>query len=97
MARVLRPGGLVFFTMMGPTNYYITHHLKDVHGGVYEISIDEKGHRLEGVKEMIFLVRDEEHLKDLFSEFECLTSGYFDQRMFDLRSNFHWIFVGRKA
>ena len=39
---------------------------------------------------------DEEELKDLFSEFECLSTGYFDQSMFDMTSTFHWIFVGKK-
>ena len=43
-----------------------------------------------------YLVRDEDELKGLFSEFECLSVGYFDQKMFDLLSNFHWIFIGKK-
>lgn len=97
LARCLRPGGLVFFTMMGPQNYYITHHTRSVHGEVYECVIDQPGHRLNGVRELIYLVRDEDHLQDLFGQFECVTWGYFDQRMFDLRSNFHWIFVGRNG
>lgn len=97
MARVLRPGGLVFFTMLGPRNYYIQYHTKRIHDGkIYEIVIDDPAHRLSGLKELIYLVRDERELKDLFSDFECVTTGYFDQSMFDMSSNFHWIFVGRK-
>ncbi len=96
--RVLRPGGIVFFTMMGPRNYYITHHLKQVYGGrVYEIRIEDKGHRLYGLRELILIVRDEVELCRLFDAFEPVTVGYFDQRMFDMHSNFHFIFVGRKV
>jgi len=95
--RILRPGGFVFFTMMGKRNYYITHFLKQIHGErVYEINIQDKNHRLYGVKELILAVRDEEDLCSLFDVFEPVTVGYFDQKMFDLYSNFHYIFVGKK-
>lgn len=96
--RVLRPGGVVFFTMMGPRNYYITHHLKAVHanGTIYDVRVEEKGHRLEGVREVVLVAKDEKHLCKMFSAFEPVTVGYFDQKMFDLHSNFHWIFAGRK-
>lgn len=96
-SRCLRPGGAVFFTMMGPNNYYIRYHTKQVHGGrVYEVGIDDPAHRITGSWGLNFLVRDEEELVDLFSEFECVTTGYFDQKMFDMKSNYHWIFAGRK-
>ncbi len=96
MARVLRPGGTVFFTMMGSYNNYITHHTKQIHNGrVYEIRIEDPDHRLSGVSEIIFLVRDRDDLKDLFSEFDCISTGYFDQSMFEMNSNFHWIFIGK--
>jgi len=95
-SRCLKPGGIVFFTMYGPTSYYIRYHTKQIHDRrIYEIDIDDPKHRLYGLHEMVYLVRDEEDLKDLFSDFECVTTGYFDQRMFDL-DNFHWIFAGRK-
>ena len=97
LKRILRPGGFVFFTMMGKRNYYITHFLKQIHGErVYEINIQDKNHRLYGVKELILAVRDEEDLCSLFDVFEPVTVGYFDQKMFDLYSNFHYIFVGKK-
>ena len=96
-SRCLRPGGAVFFTMMGPKNYTIRYYTKKIHSGkIYEIGIDDPSHRISGSWGMNYLVRDEEELVDLFSEFECVTTGYFDQRMFDMKSNFHWIFVGRK-
>ncbi|MFQ5801313.1 MAG: class I SAM-dependent methyltransferase [Candidatus Methylomirabilales bacterium] len=97
LSRCLRPGGVVFFTMMAPRNYYITHHLTQIHPGrIYEVTV-QPGHRLAGVRHFYYIVRDEEELKSLFSEFECLTVGHFDQSMFDLVSNFHWIFIGKKS
>jgi len=95
--RCLKPSGVVFFTMMGSNNYYITHHAKQIHNDrIYEVRITEPGHRLYGVKELIFMVRDREDLCSLFSQFKVLSTGYFDQSMFDLYSNFHWIFIGTK-
>ena len=91
LSRCLRPGGAVFFTMMGPRNYYITHHAKQIHpGNVFEIWID-------GVREFVYIVSDTDALVSLFSEFECITTGYFDQKILDLTSNFHWIFIGKKG
>ena len=96
--RVLESNGVVFFTMYGPKNYYFTYHLKSIHTeGIYEISVGDPHHRLQGHRELVYLVRDEEELKKLFSDFECITTGYFDQAMFDMKSNFHWIFAGRKT
>lgn len=97
LGRCLRPGGLVFFTMLGARNYYFTHHTKRIHDGeTCEVVIEDPSHRLYGLKELVYVVRDEEHLRRLFSDFECVNIGYFDMSMFDVKSNFHWIFVGRK-
>lgn len=98
LARVLRPDGIVFFTMYGSYNYYMTHHTKQIHNGeTYEVRIEDPAHRLCGLKELVYVVRDEAELKDLFSDFGWLTTGYYDQAMFDMHSTFHWIFVGKKA
>ncbi|HPF98918.1 MAG TPA: class I SAM-dependent methyltransferase [Kiritimatiellia bacterium] len=97
LARCLKPGGIVFFTMMGPKNYYIREHVKKVVGKrLCDVRIEDRAHRLYGVHEMIYLVKTRKELVSLFSEFECLSVGYFDQAMFDMHSNFHWIFIGRK-
>ncbi len=97
MSRCLRPGGVVFFTMMGPRNYYITDYTKRiVTEHVHDVRIDDPGHRLHGVRELVYLVRTRSELKSLFSMFSCLSTGYFDQQMFDMRSNYHWIFIGEK-
>ena len=71
--------------MMGPRNYYITHLTKQIRkGGVYEVTIEDPKHRLFGLRELIYLVRDEDHLKKVCSEFDCIDTGYFDQKMFDM-------------
>lgn len=95
--RVLKPGGTFFVTMMGPKNYYISDFTRHVENGVHRVRIDLAGHRLEGVKEDVLLCRDEEHLKELFREFALVSVGYFDQKMFDMNSNFHWVYVGKRA
>lgn len=95
--RCLRPGGLVFLTILGARNYYFTHHTKRIHDGeTCEVVIEDPSHRLYGLRELVYVVRDEEHLRRLFSDFECVNIGYFDMSMFDMKSSFHWIFVGKK-
>ena len=83
--------------MVGPKNYSIVEHSQQVGDSkLYAVTHDDPAHRRYGSWGYEYLVSDEEELKDLFSEFECLSTGYFDQSMFDMTSNFHWIFVGRK-
>lgn len=95
-SRCLRPGGVVFVTMMGRQNYFLTHHATAIKGGpVYEVTMDP-AHRLTGLRQFIYAVRDQQELTSLFDEFECLSIGHFDQGIFDMVSNFHWIFIGRK-
>jgi SAM-dependent methyltransferase len=98
LLRILKPGGSIFITMMGVRHYYITHHLKELSqdAQIYKIRVTDPAHRLYGVSEDVLAVRDENHLIDLFNEFENVSVGYFDQSMFDMYSNFHFIFVGRK-
>jgi SAM-dependent methyltransferase len=98
LKRVLRPNGVVFFTMMGTQNYYITHFLKQIHSDrVYEVRIEDEKHRLNGTQEHVLITKDEQDLCYLFDSFKSITTGYFDQKMFDLYSNFHYIFVGKKT
>ncbi len=92
--RILKKNGIVYFTMMGPKNYYITKYSNKLEDFLYEVEIGGN-HRLSGYHEFIFVVQDERQLKDLFSMFDCITTGYFDQKMFDMESNFHWIFAGK--
>lgn len=41
-----------------------------------------------------YVVHDTDELKSLFSKFECLSTDYFDQSMFGMKSNFRWVSVG---
>ena len=96
--RTLKNNGLFFCTMMSRENYSISHHSKLMKDDVFTVEMPSD-HRLSGTsgyKEHIFVPRDEDHLTSLFPAFEPVTIGYFDQRMFDMHSNKHWIFVGRK-
>jgi SAM-dependent methyltransferase len=94
--RVLKPGGAIFLTMMGGRNYYITTgYAKPIGANLYELKIGGD-HRLSGFHQIFYIVPDEADLLGLFSMFEPLTTGYFDQAMFDMKSNFHWIFVGTR-
>jgi hypothetical protein len=96
LRRILKPGGAAFFTMMGKRNYYVTEgHAKPIGSNVYELKIGGD-HRLKGFHQIFYIVSDEDHLRSIFSMFQPLTVGYFDQAMFDLKSNFHWIFAGVK-
>ena len=95
--RFLRPRGPVFFSMIGFRNYYFTHYLKQVHDNrVYEIEINDPKHRLNSIHEYLLPIRDENDLRTMFDMFEPLTIGYFDQKLFDVHSNFHYIFAGKK-
>jgi SAM-dependent methyltransferase len=96
--RCLKPGGMVLFTMMGQTCYYISKYTKKVHNDrIHEVLIDEPGHRLFGHKELIYVVRDKDDVKNLFSDFNCITTGYTDFNLSGDESGFHWIFIGEKT
>lgn len=93
-SRILKPGGIVYFTMMGTrSNYIVQGHAKPVSGDIYEIHV--KSGRMAGIHEIVYIVKDEDHLTDLFSEFDTVTVGYFRMAQFDLESTFHWIYCGR--
>lgn len=94
--RVLRPGGVMFATLMGLSHYYLTCHAVRMEGGVWEVAITEPGHRLFGQREIVVPVRDATHLHDLFVDFEPMTIGHYDFSMFDVPSAFHWLYAGRR-
>lgn len=94
--RVLKPGGVIFVTMIGLENYFITKGYATTQGeSIYELKIGGD-HRLNGTHQVFYVIRNETDLTDLFSMFRPLTVGFFDQGMFDMTSNFHWIFAGTK-
>ncbi len=94
LKRILKPGGIVMFTMMGAKNYFIAENTKKVNGKIHEVEFS-KEHRLAESKQIIYVVDTEDELKDLFSDFKCVKTGYFDIDVMD-GSNYHWIFIGKK-
>ena len=93
LKRVLRPGGAVFFTLVGDKNYLISKYTKNVSGKVHEVVLD--GHRMSDFYQYIYVVDGENDLKNLFSDFTCLHVGHFDIDVLE-GSNFHWIYIGKK-
>lgn len=93
LKRVLKPGGVVFFTMVGHKNYLISKYTKNVSNKVHEVVLD--GHRMSDFLQFIYVVDDENDLKNLFSDFTCLHVGHFDIDVME-GGNFHWIFIGKK-
>lgn len=94
LKRVLKPNGVVLFTMMGSKNYFVAQNTKKISGKIHEVEFKAE-HRLAGLKQVIYVVDSEIELKELFSDFDCLKVGYFDIDIMD-GSNFHWIFIGQK-
>jgi ubiquinone/menaquinone biosynthesis C-methylase UbiE len=95
MRRCLKPGGVVFHTMIGPRNHSIPDYASPLGNNVHELKITG-AHRLAGYHMVMYVAPDEDDLCGLFPGFDKLTVGYFDQSMFEMRSNFHWIYVGKK-
>lgn len=95
LKRILRPGGVVLFTMMGPKNYFVAQNTKKIDGKIHKVEFGSS-HRLNGLKQVIYIVDTEAELKELFSDFNCIKVGYFDIDIMD-GSNFHWIFIGTKT
>ena len=95
LRRVLKPDGVVCFTMMAPRDVYISKHGTKIEEDIYEVRI-AGDHRLAGWHNVVYVTRDQAHLKALFNMFEPISTGYYDQSLFDIESSFHWIFVGRK-
>jgi SAM-dependent methyltransferase len=87
-ARCLRPDGAVYLTMMGPRCNYIAELGRPLGADLYEVPLGD-------ACEFVYVVRDEAHLRALFSRFTPIATGHWDQALFGSRSNFHWIFVGK--
>jgi len=92
LKRVLKPNGIVFFTMISPKNYFIKN--SKIKNKIRQTEFGAN-HRLADIKQSYYVVKNKAELKELFSDFKCLSMGYFDIRIME-GSNFHWIFVGQK-
>ncbi len=95
-ARCLRPGGVVFITMMSPKNNFLQDYIRSRQGKIVDADVKDPNDRLYGSREIIYVIDQKEELTELFPDFECLNIGSFETSLFDLTSTHHWIFVGKK-
>jgi SAM-dependent methyltransferase len=94
LTRVLKPGGHVLISMIGPPNFYISQFGRPLEGRLFEIAFDP-AYRMAGASEVVYVVPSKRDLLSLFDMFDAVTVGYFDHAMFDVTSSFHWIFIGQ--
>jgi SAM-dependent methyltransferase len=93
LARCLRPGGIVLFTMIGTKNSIISNAKQIDDLNTYEVPGKGKRASLDG--QLLYFVHDEDQLKNLFSGFKPMDIGYYDENIFG-RRDFIWVFVGQK-
>ncbi|MDY0305754.1 MAG: class I SAM-dependent methyltransferase [Desulfovibrionaceae bacterium] len=96
---MLNPGGIVFFTMISPLNYYYRKALY-FKNGLYEVAVDsqdlrERHNRKDSLVHFINFTHSTTELIDRFSLFKCLDTGYYDMNFRD-SSGHHYMFLGRK-
>ena len=93
LSNTLRPGGIVFFTMCGAKNSIMENAKQIEETNVYMVGGAGKRASLDG--QFLYIIHDQDQLSGLFSEFELITAGYSDEKLFD-RRDFTWIFIGKK-
>lgn len=91
--RILRAGGLLMFSCVGPTNTQI---VDAVHlgGGVYECDYQVPT-MAQPDKRRAFLARDESHLRSLCHMFEIHEIGWFSNHYCGI-DGFHWQVLAKK-
>lgn len=93
--RQMKPGALIYASMMGTRSYYYQHS-KPARDGLRELTFPPE-HRLQVSDYYLKFVADEAELQQLFSRFEKVQIGYYDAcYREDEGSEFHYTFLGRK-
>jgi len=93
-SRCLKPGGIVFFTMIGPGSSIVSDKRKTTEK-VYRVAGSGRRAPLDG--QQIYFVEEEDELTDLFSVFDKTATGYYEESLsYDSEGLFVWIFVGMK-
>ena len=98
LKRVLKPNGVIYISMMGQKNYYFTKHTKKIltdDGHQHEVKITDKTHRLYGLHEVVYFMRSEQEMEELFGMFKKIDIGSFEIKMLDTDGH-HWVFIGKK-
>lgn len=86
----LKPGGLIYISMMSSHNYY-WNHATPLENGLHEVALSG---RLEETSYINFM-RSEDHVLNTFDAFECEFLGYYDISIRE-GSSHHYQFLGRK-
>ena len=89
--KVLNPGGLVYFTMIGTKSYYYDNSFPLPNSDLRRVTL--KG-RLNEVTDILF-IDNEQQLVDTFNLFDPLFVGHYDISMRE-GSGFHYQYLGRK-
>ncbi len=88
---MLKPGGFVYFTMMGTQNHYYQFAKPEKHDGLQQVTLTG---RLNETSYINF-IGDEEELKQKFGIFEPVFIGYYDITLPE-GSSYHYFFTGKK-
>ena len=93
--RQMKPGALIYATMVGTKCWYYDHSKEDV-DGLRNVTISNG--RLNISNYYVNFTHSEEHLRRKFHLFDKLHIGYYDSKFSEKEGgDFHYTFIGRKA
>jgi len=91
----LKPGGIIYATMMGTKNYCYEHS-QPYKNGLRSVSLKNQRHEIDNY--FVNFIDSKAELIKTFSMFEKMHTGYYDSCFReDEGCHFHWIYVGKKA
>ena len=101
---MLKPGGYVFFTMMGTKNEYYKNFCdkRKSKDGLYKVDLSSDKNYKKRQKQSLYhhyinFTKNEKDLKDKFRLFKPLKIGYYDGWLTSIKgSKYHYTFFGKK-
>ena len=101
---MLKPGGYVFFTMMGTKNEYFKNfcNKRKNNDGLYKVDLNsDKNYKKRQKQDIYFhyinFTKNEKDLKNKFNIFKPLNIGYYEGSLINTRENgHHYTFFGKK-
>ena len=102
--KMLKPGGYVFFTMMGTKNEYYKYFCdkRNSNDGLYKVNLSSDKNYKKRQKQSIYyhyinFTKNEKDLKNKFRLFKPLKIGYYDGSLTSTKkSGHHYTFFGKK-
>ena len=101
--KMLKPGGYVFFTMMGTKNQYYKYFCdkRKSNDGLYKVDLGLDKNYKKRQKQSIYyhyinFTKSEKDLKNKFRLFKPLKIGYYDESLTSTKSGHHYTFLGKK-